>query len=83
MTTIITHRPPVANTPVSAASGPTAEERMICALVAQGRTDDAIATYMGVSRRTAEQRVHRFRVRVGAASRAHLVYIAMKHGWIE
>jgi DNA-binding CsgD family transcriptional regulator len=54
----------------------TAREKDILGLVAQGRSNDAIAEALGISRHTVHEHVRAVLAKLGAANRTHAVAIA-------
>lgn len=61
--------------------GLTDREREVLALLAQGRSNDAIAVALHLSGKTVRNYVSSLLVKLGADSRAHAVAIARDHHW--
>lgn len=61
---------------------PTAEDRRVLILLVQGLTDEAVATRLGLSRRTVVRRVHHLMGLAGARSRLQLGWLAKERGWL-
>ncbi len=60
-----------------------ARERALVELVAQGRSNDEIATRLGVQRKTVEAYLSRLFERFGVMSRTELAMRAEREGWLE
>jgi predicted transcriptional regulator len=64
------------------AAVPAAEDLRLLALLLAGLTDDAIASKMGLSRRTVQRRVSGLIELVGVRTRLQLVWQSARRGWI-
>jgi DNA-binding NarL/FixJ family response regulator len=64
------------------ATGPAAEDLRLLSLLLAGLTDDAIATKMGLSRRTVQRRVSGLIELVGVRTRLQLIWQSARRGWI-
>ncbi len=60
--------------------GPT--DRRIPALLVAGVADKAVATQMGLSRRTVQRRIQRLLELAGATTRMQLAWQAARRGWL-
>jgi DNA-binding CsgD family transcriptional regulator len=74
-----------AGTPGPAPAGrtPSAREREVLDLLAQGRTDPQIAELLGLSPATVQTHVRNAKSKLGARTRSHAVAIAIGRGLIE
>ena len=61
----------------------TARERSVVALVLDGRTNDEIASALGITTRTVEAHLARLFERLGIASRTELATRALREGWLD
>lgn len=61
---------------------PSGREIEVIHLIAQGRSNDEIGACLGISARTAESHLRRLFARYECSSRAHLVAVAMRAGWL-
>jgi sugar-specific transcriptional regulator TrmB/DNA-binding CsgD family transcriptional regulator len=57
-------------------------DRQLLSLLVAGVADKAIASQMGLSRRTVQRRIQRLMERAGAATRVQLAWQAARHGWL-
>ena len=60
-------------------SGP---DRRLLSLMLAGRTDEAIAHHLAVSRRTVQRHISELQERAGAKNRLDLVWLAAKPDWL-
>jgi DNA-binding NarL/FixJ family response regulator len=60
-----------------------AREREVVAAVVEGRSNDEIATRLGISPRTVESHLRRLFERLNVASRTELATRAIRDGWLE
>ncbi len=61
----------------------TPRERSVVTLLLDGRTNDEIASVLGVTTRTVEAHLARLFERLGASSRTELATRALREGWLE
>jgi DNA-binding NarL/FixJ family response regulator len=61
---------------------PTAETRLLLALMATGATDRAVARELRISERTVHRRIARLQVLLGAQSRFQLGVLATAKQWL-
>ncbi|MDT0394841.1 MULTISPECIES: helix-turn-helix transcriptional regulator [Streptomyces] len=60
----------------------TATDRRLLALLVAGVTDKAVASQMGLSRRTVQRRIQRMMELAGATTRMQLAWQAARRGWL-
>ncbi|MFB8773155.1 helix-turn-helix domain-containing protein [Streptomyces broussonetiae] len=73
----------VSGTDGSGAADPlTATDRRLLSLLTAGVADKAIATQMGLSRRTVQRRIQRMMELAGATTRMQLAWQAARQGWL-
>jgi DNA-binding CsgD family transcriptional regulator len=58
-------------------------ERQILTLIARGRTGEQIAAQLVISPETVQKHVHNAKRKLGAATRAHAIALALRYGEIE
>ena len=58
-------------------------ERQVVALVVAGRSNDEIATELGIAAKTVETHMRRLFIRLGLASRTELATRALREGWLD
>ena len=61
----------------------TPRERQIVEMLAHGSTGEQIAHELVLSPETVQKHVHNAKRKMGAATRAHLIALAMTHGVID
>jgi DNA-binding NarL/FixJ family response regulator len=61
----------------------TPRERSVVALLLDGRTNDEIASVLGITTRTVEAHLARLFERLGISSRTELATRALREGWLE
>jgi DNA-binding NarL/FixJ family response regulator len=61
----------------------TPRERSVVTLLLDGRTNDEIATVLGITTRTVEAHLARLFERLGISSRTELATRALREGWLE
>jgi DNA-binding NarL/FixJ family response regulator len=61
----------------------TPRERQIVEMLAQGATGEQIATELVLSPETVQKHVHNAKRKMGAATRAHLIALALTRGVID
>ncbi len=59
-----------------------ATDRRLLALLVAGVADKAVATRMGLSRRTVQRRIQRLMELAGATTRMQLAWQAARRGWL-
>jgi DNA-binding NarL/FixJ family response regulator len=67
----------------AAEAGPTGRQAVILARLAEGRTNKAIASELGITERTVKYHLAEIYGRLGAANRAEAVARASMRGWIR
>ncbi|GGX85371.1 helix-turn-helix transcriptional regulator [Streptomyces fructofermentans] len=67
---------------VGGSDGLTPVDRRLLALLVTGVTDKAVATQLGLSRRTVQRRIQRLMELAGAATRMQLAWQAARRGWL-
>lgn len=60
----------------------TADQQHLLSLLLAGRTDQAIGTQLGISRRTVHRRLQSLMDLAGVRTRTELILFATRHGWI-
>lgn len=60
--------------------GPTREEHLVAALLAEGHSDEAIAKRLGVSMRVCDDRIRKLTRTLGGTSRTHLGVLIVRAG---
>ncbi len=68
--------------PGTAVDRPDAEEELVLSLFVAGVPDKAIASQLGVSRRTVQRRIGDLMARAGVDTRPGLAYQAARRGWV-
>lgn len=61
----------------------TPRERSVVSLLLDGRTNDEIASVLGITTRTVEAHLARLFERLGISSRTELATRALREGWLE
>ncbi len=69
--------------PAAAEAGPTGRQAVILVRLAEGRTNTAIASKLGIIERMVKHHLAEIYGRLGAANRAEAVARASKRGWIR
>ncbi|MEY9875129.1 DNA-binding NarL/FixJ family response regulator [Streptacidiphilus sp. MAP12-33] len=69
-------------TPLDEDTTPAPDDRLLLGLLVTGLPDRALATHLGVSKRTVERRVRNLLDRAGVATRIELAVHATRRGWI-
>ena len=61
----------------------TTREREVLGMLANGFTGEQIAELLFLSPETVQKHVHNAKRKLGAATRAHMIALAIKHGVID
>ena len=73
----------LAPSPNGSSAGLTPRERQIVEMLARGSTGEQIAQELVLSPETVQKHVHNAKRKIGAATRAHLIALALTRGLID